>query len=209
MMLIELFVPRGARTPGNERRRVAERLLAELTSHEGADPAVLDATRALFHVIVHEPHEWISGGGRVEPPRYFVRVSLPGGSMVNDKGRAHYISAITRVLAETSDQPERFYREPVATVHLIEVPEGAYGSLGRPMREADLVQMVMGTGGGTVESARSVQPGADTAVDPICGITVQVTDTAIVLEHDRGTYAFCCNGCRDVFAERHAGSSIR
>lgn len=206
MMLVELFAPEGALDP-RQRSAVAERLLAALTTHEGTPPAVLDATRALFHVVVHEVDAWATGGATATSPHYFVRVHLPGGSMLNDEGRAHYIATITRVLAEIHAEPDRFVREPLVPVHLVEVPPGAFGVLGRPMTEADLVKMVMGSGDASGGPAHPIQPGADTATDPVCGMTVAVSDPArpaITLDHDGATYAFCSGGCRDVFAERLA-----
>jgi YHS domain-containing protein len=199
MMLIELFVPNGALS-ADRRRDVAERLLTELTYEENFTPAVLETVRDLFHVIVHEPDEWITGGRPAQPPYYLVRVSIPGGSMINDEGRAHYISTITRVLAETDEDPARFHREPLVCVHIVAVPGGDFGTLGQAMRESDLIKMMMGAGAGA--PARLVEPGAETAVDPVCGMTVALTGTAITLQHDGATYVFCCEGCREVFAER-------
>jgi YHS domain-containing protein len=210
MMLIELFVPKGALTE-ERRRRVGQRLLAELTHVEGAPPAVLDAARALWHVVVHEPDAWIAGGRPVEPTepaRYFVRMSVPSdGSSLTDEVRAGYVSTITRVLAETDEDPQRLYREPHAWVHIIDVPEGSFGALGRAMRNADIIKMVMGTAGTAPDAASPVAPGSDTAIDPTCGMTVALTDTAIAVEHDGASYAFCSPGCREIFAEQHAGSA--
>lgn len=47
------------------------------------------------------------------------------------------------------------------------------------------------------------EPLPGTAVDPVCGMTVALTDNAITLEHEGTTYAFCCAGCRDSFAAQH------
>lgn len=205
MILIDVFACEGT-LPAQRRREVAERLLADLTYHDGAPPATLEATRALFHVMVHEPPVWVSGGGPVAPPRYFVRVTSPGRSMASDEVRAHSISTITRVLAEATDgDPQRFSQEPIVSVHIVDVPEGAYGTLGRPLREADFVRLVMGDDP-AAGPAGPVEPGAATAVDPICGMTVDLSDDAITLEHGGAVYAFCMVGCRDVFAERLAGS---
>jgi xanthine dehydrogenase accessory factor len=42
------------------------------------------------------------------------------------------------------------------------------------------------------------------AVDPVCGMTVAVTPTAISLDYEETTYYFCCDGCRASF-EREPG----
>jgi xanthine dehydrogenase accessory factor len=47
-----------------------------------------------------------------------------------------------------------------------------------------------------------------TAVDPICGMEILVTDATPRLEHDDATVYFCCEGCRSTYAAdsvRHAG----
>jgi len=39
------------------------------------------------------------------------------------------------------------------------------------------------------------------AVDPVCGMTVTASASAMPFEHDGLTYYFCCAGCRRTFAE--------
>jgi xanthine dehydrogenase accessory factor len=41
---------------------------------------------------------------------------------------------------------------------------------------------------------------SETAIDPICGMTVQVAGARHLLEHDGSTYYFCCGGCLAKFA---------
>lgn len=43
-------------------------------------------------------------------------------------------------------------------------------------------------------------PEAPTAVDPICGMTVDALDTSHPLEVDGETFYFCCPGCRAAYA---------
>jgi xanthine dehydrogenase accessory factor len=47
------------------------------------------------------------------------------------------------------------------------------------------------------DDASPPQPG--TAVDPVCGMTVLMSDSIIHAEVDGQTYWFCCTGCRDTF----------
>jgi xanthine dehydrogenase accessory factor len=50
-------------------------------------------------------------------------------------------------------------------------------------------------------------PAPVSAVDPVCGMEVLVTDSTPRLEHDGTTVYFCCDGCRGAFAAdpvRHA-----
>jgi xanthine dehydrogenase accessory factor len=51
-------------------------------------------------------------------------------------------------------------------------------------------------------------PPPTTAVDPICGMEILVTESTPRVEHDGETVYFCCEGCRSTFAAdpvRHAG----
>jgi xanthine dehydrogenase accessory factor len=51
-------------------------------------------------------------------------------------------------------------------------------------------------------------PPPPTAVDPICGMEILVTDATPRLERDGATLYFCCEGCRSTYAAdpvRHAG----
>jgi len=203
MMLIELFAPHDP-TGGRRNRRLAERLLDSMTvTQDDAPPEAVEAGRALWHVMVHEPAVWLAGGRQVEPtdaPSYFVRVSAPGP--LPDEAREHYVSAVTQVLADEDEDPGRFYREPKVCVHIVELPGGSFGALGRTMQQTDIVKLIMGSV--PAQPARPVRPGADTATDPICGMTVDLTGDPATLDHDGATYAFCSPACRTIFAEQHA-----
>ena len=51
-------------------------------------------------------------------------------------------------------------------------------------------------------------PAPTTAVDPICGMEILVTETTPRVEHGGATVYFCCEGCRSTFVAdgvRHAG----
>ena len=62
---------------------------------------------------------------------------------------------------------------------------------------AELVQLrASGALAGTQLPARPV---AATAIDPVCGMTVDVRPDALHLEHEGSTYYFCCAGCRSAF----------
>jgi xanthine dehydrogenase accessory factor len=50
----------------------------------------------------------------------------------------------------------------------------------------------------------TTRPPAETAVDPVCGMTVAVGAGTPSLEHEGETVHFCCEGCRDAFARQHA-----
>jgi xanthine dehydrogenase accessory factor len=45
--------------------------------------------------------------------------------------------------------------------------------------------------------------GISEETDPVCGMTVAVTEAAIQLDTQEGRYYFCCPSCRDAFAADH------
>lgn len=97
---------------------------------EGAPDS--ESARAISWLVWHDVAAW-SVGGRPpkasEPPRYVVRVSVPAGSM-NDQKRSEMVTRVTTVLAEVDDDPDRMANEPAAWVHITEVPEGNWGGAG-------------------------------------------------------------------------------
>jgi phenylpyruvate tautomerase PptA (4-oxalocrotonate tautomerase family) len=62
-----------------------------------------------------------------------VRISVPAGSLTELRN-AEIIRRATAVLAAADDQPDRLYQESVAWVQVIDIAEGAWGALGRPVR---------------------------------------------------------------------------
>jgi xanthine dehydrogenase accessory factor len=52
------------------------------------------------------------------------------------------------------------------------------------------------SGRSVVESA----PSLDTAVDPVCGMTVAMVDASLHLDHENGRAWFCGSGCLRAFA---------
>lgn len=206
MMLMELFVPQGALT-AEQRRRVSERLVAEVMSAERAPADLIARSRAMTYVMIHESEALV--GGRAldagEPPRYLVRVSVPGAH-TTDAMRAETVARVTRVLAEIDGDGQRLYDEPHAWVQLIEVPDGNMGAFGQVLRIGDIMQLAIKgtrpTGNGTPAEAVP-----DTVIDPICGMTVALTPDALTLTLDGDTYAFCSPACRDLFAAQHGAAA--
>jgi len=49
-------------------------------------------------------------------------------------------------------------------------------------------------------NAQAVQPEPETAVDPVCGMTVKVEGALHTHDFEGSTYYFCCGGCRSRFA---------
>jgi phenylpyruvate tautomerase PptA (4-oxalocrotonate tautomerase family) len=146
MLFFEVFVPNGTLTP-ERRGHIGERLVAAVVDAGDAPPAAQEtarAMRAMSWVAFHELDSWFVDGRRVargEAPRYLVRVTVTAGALSEAK-RAHVIERVTQVLAEVDDDPRRMCQSPDAWVHLVEVPDGGWGALGRVMGHADVVELI-------------------------------------------------------------------
>lgn len=202
MVLIELYVPKDSLSQ-EQRRQLAERLVHEMTTGESAPEAVLEAARAFFQVVAHAPETWIVDGRAVdpaEPPRYIVRVTVPAAW--RKEMSEHVIALITRVIAEMDANPQRLYEEPHVWVQVVGILEGSYGLFGKVMRSTDIVEEMVRpmTEAGADALLRDPPPGM--AIDPVCGMTVPMGETAVTWVHEGTTYAFCSTACRTVFKER-------
>jgi phenylpyruvate tautomerase PptA (4-oxalocrotonate tautomerase family) len=62
---------------------------------------------------------------------------------MNDQRRSDMVTRVTTVLAEVDDDPDRMANEPVAWVHITEVPEGNWGALGRVVRFPEIAEYVL------------------------------------------------------------------
>ena len=145
MPFVEVFTPRGALSEAR-RNAVGERLVAQVMQAEGAPDT--PAARSISWLIWQEVDAWWVGGhraGSAAAPRFVVRVAVPAGSL-DDAKRRDMVERVTRVLAETDDDPDRLMQTPVAWVHINEIPEGNWGAMGRVVRFADIAEFVV-TGG--------------------------------------------------------------
>src|SRR5262249_58330076 len=70
-----------------------------------------------------------------------VRISVPAGSLTEPR-TAEITRRATAVLAAADDHPDRLYQEPVAWVQVIDIAEGAWGALGRPVRFPEIASYV-------------------------------------------------------------------
>lgn len=141
MPFVEVFAPEGAVRP-DQQAQISQRLVAEVMRGEGAPDT--DVARAISWLVWHPVGHWSVGGepvGHDEPPRYVVRVSVPAGSLTDEK-RADIVARVTRALADADDDGDRLYREPSAWVQLIEIADGNWGASGRIFRFADISELV-------------------------------------------------------------------
>lgn len=197
MMTIEVLVRKGTTTAA-QRAALGRALLTGLITEDGAPDAVLDKARALTNVLVHEPDVWVTAD---DAPRYLVRMVVPGSWHSKDFG-AYMIPRITEIIAATEPDPGRLYREPHCQVQIIGLKEHALGTLGRVTTATDITRLITDdyrTSGDQREAA----PG--TAIDPVCGMTVDLATATITLERDGTLYAFCAPVCKKVFSEEPAG----
>jgi xanthine dehydrogenase accessory factor len=70
---------------------------------------------------------------------------------------------------------------------------------------AEVIAMGAGTGPFEITARSSgdgpaASHGPEEAIDPVCGMTVAVTESAIYVETQEGRVYFCCPSCRDTFA---------
>ncbi|MDA0567877.1 hypothetical protein LG943_26675 [Streptomonospora sp. S1-112] len=232
MLLIEVWTPRGG-LDEDERRELGERLVDALLAEDDSHAVeVLDAQRRITQVLVHEAATWVLGerpaADPASPPRYLVRITVPASWRKEMSGPV--VEIVTGVLAETERlagrDPERVRREPHATVLVDGIGEGGIGVGGRVMGSMDLMEFVSRPyrdttaarpapggapgeapeppGGAAPEESRAApSPRPRTLVDPVCGMSVELDDSALTLVHDGVLYGFCHGLCRRAFAEEH------
>jgi phenylpyruvate tautomerase PptA (4-oxalocrotonate tautomerase family) len=72
---------------------------------------------------------------------------------MSDSKRADIVRRVTRVLADADDDPQRLWAEPLAWVHVTEIPEGNWGAMGRVVRFEDIAAYVLtGTTDGAAQT---------------------------------------------------------
>jgi xanthine dehydrogenase accessory factor len=70
-------------------------------------------------------------------------------------------------------------------------------------RARDVHTGTLADGTGSANATGSAGP--QTAIDPVCGMTVVVLGDTPLVQHDGETTYFCCEGCRDRFERQRAG----
>ncbi|HEX6306983.1 MAG TPA: hypothetical protein VFZ69_02280 [Longimicrobiales bacterium] len=204
MTFIELIVPKGS-LDDDLRRQLGHRIVTELIAADGAPSDLIERGRALTWLVVHEPEVWMVGGRAVapnDPPRFVVRVTVPDGHLT-DAMRAELVARITRVLAMTTSDHARLYGEPDAWVQIVEMADGSLGTFGRVVTSGDLIRLIVDAAHRDRLIGRSGgASNRETLIDPICSMSVALTDYAITLEHEGTTYGFCSAACREAFVAR-------
>jgi len=66
--------------------------------------------------------------------------------------------------------------------------------------DAEAATDAAGDDSGTAGDGSDASADDETAIDPVCGMTVDPATADASVEHDGRTYHFCCHGCADSFA---------
>ena len=208
MLLIEVFVPRGALSE-EERQALGHRLIDTLMVEDDSHAIeIIDAQRMITQVLVHEPATWVLGqrptADPADPPRYLVRVTVPASwrKEMSD----HAVGIITGVLAETERAAGRVRHDPHAVILVDGISEGGIGIHGRVMGSLDLVELVSRPYRDNLTAGPVPNPPPGKLIDPICGMSVDVDDSTLTLVHDGVLYGFCHGLCRRAFADEHGVS---
>ena len=138
MPMVDVHIPEGALRPEAERALIA-RLTDILMTHEGFDPAD-QVMRDVTWVFVHRPEELYVAGAPADAPRYKVVPTVPEGQF-NDRSRPALAADVTEAIldAEEGTRP----RDPGRVwVFPTEIPEGQWGSRGRIVRLAEILERV-------------------------------------------------------------------
>ncbi|NEW41320.1 YHS domain-containing protein [Nocardia cyriacigeorgica] len=200
MMTIDIFVSDPA-LAGERGNALAQLLLRTLTTEESAPEAVMDRAREFTHVLVHHPATWATGGpSPADAPRYLVRVTVPGSWVGPDFGQG-IIPLITHTIAEFEGDPQRLLGAPHCVVQILGVREHSLGTFGRATDAAELTRL-MTADYRPEDDTRDIPEGY--AVDPTCGMTLEIATAPFTLTHEGETHVFCAPVCRKVFAEEHA-----
>ncbi|WP_107659409.1 YHS domain-containing protein [Nocardia suismassiliense] len=200
MMTVELFVA-DEQLSTERKHQLAERILRDLTTEPAAPDSVMAKARELTHVLVRTPENWATGGPSIAgAPRYLVRLTVPSAWSNTSEFGDHIIPLITRAIADTEPDPTRLTRDPHCLVQIIGLREHNIGPLGRKTTISDITKLMTDDYRATATPAEAPE---GHAIDPVCGMPVELATAHITLTHNGTDYAFCAPVCRKVFADEH------
>ncbi len=142
MPFVEVFAPKDSIST-EQRELIAKRLVHDVMEAEG--PPDNEHARSISWLVWHDSSVWSVGGelvGTEEPPRYVVRITMPAPSL-NDEKAKKIVAAVTQVLADADDDPDRLYSTPSTFVLLNGVPDGNWGSVGQVLSFNDIAGYVL------------------------------------------------------------------
>lgn len=204
MILVEVVAPQG-RLDDHDRDRLAADVVGGLLKASGAPESTMTRARAVTHVWFREVQAWHTGDGRVPDdgaPPVVVNVTAPDAWR---EEMSPVVIAVVRAAVGRLDVRRGWERRGGDLwVNLTGVLDRSIGLNGRPATAADLVAYVTEEFRASGEAAAAAEHlPAGMLLDPVCGMQVRASATALTLEHDGQTHGFCSRGCRAAYAEEH------
>jgi xanthine dehydrogenase accessory factor len=168
-----------------------ERLLAAMDwrptvvdSVEGIGAADIDETTAVV----------VATQGHYDEPALEAALGTPAGyiGLVASEKRGESVVGYLRDRGVEAEALRRIHTPAGVDLGPIQHSEIAVAVL------AELVA-IRASGGLSGAAGIAIETAADTAVDPVCGMTVTIADARFVSDHDGETYYFCAPGCQRSF----------
>lgn len=166
--------------------RVPEDIAAVvIASHgRGEEPALLEAMRAQVPYIALVASRRRGDVVLTSVGATADRVHSPAGLDIGARTPAEVaVSILAEIIATRS--------VPVPATELVAAAAGQRSTAPEPVAAATALPLLV-----------PQQPGAgdDSAVDPVCGMSVTIAPDALTLEHAGRAYYFCGSGCKAAFA---------
>ena len=136
----------------------------------------------------------IATQGHYDEPALEAALATPAGyiGLVASAKRGESMLGYLRNRGTSEEQLRRIHTPAGIDLGRIQHSEIAVAVL------AELVA-VRTSGGLSGSAGVEVESPAETAIDPVCGMTVTVADARWVTEHDGQTFYFCAPGCQGAF----------
>jgi phenylpyruvate tautomerase PptA (4-oxalocrotonate tautomerase family) len=149
MPMCDAYIPKDA-LPADAERKLLSRVTDLLLEHEGADPTN-EAARSIAWVFLHRPEVYVAGAP-ADGPHYKFVCQVPEGQYEEER-REKTTASITEAVIEAEEGrwPNPEFRVWVFT---LEIPDGAWGALGRVFRLPDIAEFVAGEAGRDYGEAR-------------------------------------------------------
>jgi xanthine dehydrogenase accessory factor len=175
--------------------------LAELLAVMGWGATVLDGPEHVAHAGIAEGSAVIvASQGHYDEPALEAVLATPASfvGLVASRKRAETVLGYLR---------DRGFAD--TDLARIEAPVGF--DLGSIVHDeipvAGLARLVQLKAAGGLRS-RAVPPPPETAVDPVCGMTVEIATARFTVEHEGRTFYFCAPGCAAAFQREPAAFGV-
>lgn len=204
MFLIEIAHPVGA-LDEQGRELLADRILDPLLGSGHAPEETMARAVLATHVAFRELHTWRTGAGAPDPaaaPPMIVTITV--AEQWRDAEFARHMIGIVRAAVNKLDRDNGWERGLGSLwVRVDGVPDGCIGLDGKAVTAAGILDFL------TEVYRQATADGVATPVpdgkllDPICGMLVTDTPSAITVVHDGTRVGFCADACRDAYVREH------